>query len=321
MRILKRAGAIMLCFAALIAAAPFSVQAKAVTRSAIRVGSSSSPQHGPGMQSLGGAEIMLLQNQTDSQMMSYIITTNTGELIVVDGGLPEDAQHLSDIIKSKGGKVSAWLITHPHSDHVGAITKLINEGMNGISVEGVYYKYMDMDWYIRNEAYRSQMVADSAAAFAKLDPSVRHGEIKKGDVIEVGNAKIHVLNDPYQFTVNAINNSSVAYRIDINGKRILFLGDMGPEAGESLKNELPPEELRADYVQMAHHGQYGVNKDVYELIRPKVCMWNAPSWLWDNDNGAGKGSGTYLTLEVRAWMEELGVKSHYVIKDGDQTIK
>lgn len=320
MQILKRAAGLMLCLA-LIGAAPISAQAKPVTHSAVRVGSSSSAQFGPGMQSLGGAEIMLLQNQTDSQMMSYIVTTNTGELIVVDGGLPEDAQHLSDIIKSKGGRVSAWLITHPHSDHVGAITKLINEGLNGITVDGIYYKYMDMDWYVRNEAYRSQMVADSAAAFEKLDPAVRHGDIKKGDVIEVGNAKIHVLNDPYQFTVNAINNSSVAYRVDINGKRILFLGDMGPEAGESLKNEIPAEELQADYVQMAHHGQYGVNRDVYELIRPKVCMWNAPAWLWDNDNGAGKGSGTYLTLEVRAWMEELGVKSHYVIKDGDQIIK
>ena len=50
-------------------------------------------------------------------------------------------------------------------------------------------------------------------------------------------------------------------------------------------------------------------------------MWNSPEWLWDNDNGGGKGSGSYLTLKVREWMNELGVKKHYVMKDGDQIIK
>lgn len=319
MQILKRIGISAVCLAA-VGAMPFLSFAKPFTYSVTKVGDSS-PDVGPGKVSLGGAEIMLLNTQSDSQMMSYIITTNAGELIVVDGGLPEDAHYLANVIKSKGGRVSAWLITHPHSDHVGALTKLINEGMEGITVDGLYYKYQDMDWYIRNEAYRSQMVADSIEAFNKLNPSVRHGDIKKGDIIELGGAKIHILNNPYLFTVNAINNSSIAYRIDINGKRILFLGDMGPEAGESLKNDVPAKELKADYVQMAHHGQYGVNKDVYELISPRVCMWNAPAWLWDNDNGGGKGSGQYLTLEVRRWMEELGVKFHYVIKDGDQIIK
>ena len=44
-------------------------------------------------------------------------------------------------------------------------------------------------------------------------------------------------------------------------------------------------------------------------------MWNAPEWLYNNT------SGKYLTLEVRKWMKDIGVKSNYVIKDGDQFIK
>jgi putative metallo-beta-lactamase domain protein len=283
--------------------------------------SDSKANYGPGSQLLGGAEIMLVNGQTTSQMMSYVITAKTGEVIVVDGGLPEDADHLREIIKKKGNRVSAWFITHPHSDHVGAITKIINDGLGDMIIDGVYYNFLEDDWYIRNEAYRSQMVLDCKAAFEKLNPDTRHSQVKRGDVISIGDIKVNVLNGPYLFGVNSINNSSIAYRFDIAGTRVLFLGDMGPEAGEQLKNDVPAFELKSDIVQMAHHGQYGVNEDVYKIINPIVCMWNAPEWLWDNNNGSGKGSGTYLTLQVREWMDKIGVKKHYVMKDGDQIIK
>ena len=49
---------------------------------------------GPGAGRFGGDEMMMLSNQTDSQMMSYVITTRKGDLIVIDGGVPGDAPHL-----------------------------------------------------------------------------------------------------------------------------------------------------------------------------------------------------------------------------------
>ncbi|MBR2950719.1 MAG: hypothetical protein IKC46_12815 [Lachnospiraceae bacterium] len=73
-------------------------------------------------------------------------------------------------------------------------------------------------------------------------------------------------------------------------------------------------ELNADIVQMAHHGEGGAEKEVYEEIRPHICIWPTPSWLWDNNlNGQGIGSGPWSTLETRKWMQELGVETH--IKD------
>ena len=100
------------------------------------------------------------------------------------------------------------------------------------------------------------------------------------------------------------------------GRTVLFVGDLGVEAGEALLRELPPEDIRAEVVQMAHHGQQGVTKAFYEAVAPRVCLWPTPDWLWDNDSGAGKGSGPWKTLETRSWMEELGVREHIVSKDG-----
>lgn len=270
---------------------------------------------------LNGAEIHMLSSSTRSQMMSFVIKTKNGKLIVVDGGLPEDAPHLVETIKSFGTEVSAWILSHPHSDHGGAFAKIAENGFEGLQINAFYYNIREQAWYDKFESHRAGMVNTIRNAIAKLPAGVSH-MTNKGEVYYVDGIAIHVLNNPYWIESNSINNSSVVFRLDFdNGTRVLFLGDMGPQAGESLKAEVPASELKADIVQMAHHGQYGVNKDVYELIAPKVAMWNAPGWLWDNDGGSGYNTGNYKTLEVRAWMDEIGTKTNYVIKDGDQTIK
>ena len=45
---------------------------------------------------LGGAELMMLSNQTKGQMMSFLIETKNGNLIVIDGGRWEDGEHLME---------------------------------------------------------------------------------------------------------------------------------------------------------------------------------------------------------------------------------
>ena len=270
---------------------------------------------------LNGAEIHILNSATKSQMMSYVIKTKNGKLIVVDGGLPQDEPHLVETIKSYGGEVSAWILSHPHSDHGGAFTKLAENGFEGIKIDNFYYNIREQAWYDKYEKYRADMVNTIRNSIAKLPAGVSH-ITSKGEVYYVDGVAIHVLNDPYWIESNSINNSSVVFRLDFdNGTRVLFLGDMGPAAGERLKADVPATDLKADIVQMAHHGQYGVNKDVYEIIAPKAAMWNAPEWLWDNDGGSGYNTGNYKTLEVRSWMDEIGAKTNYVIKDGDQTVK
>ena len=84
---------------------------------------------------------------------------------------------------------------------------------------------------------------------------------------------------------------------------------------------VPPELIKADYVQMAHHGQNGVGREVYEAIMPSACFWCTPTWLWDNMGENGYDTGRFKTVIVRGWMSELGcVKHHYIMTNGTQTI-
>ena len=109
-------------------------------------------------------------------------------------------------------------------------------------------------------------------------------------------------------------------KFDTGKTTFLVLGDTGIKSSEKLL-KTQKEKLKSDIVQMAHHGQSGATKELYEQINPTICMWPTPEWLWNNDSGEGKGSGPWKTLETRLWMEELKVKKNYVEKDGDITIK
>ena len=142
-------------------------------------------------------------------------------------------------------------------------------------------------------------------------------ELKLGEVIEINGVRFEILGikNP-EITSNLLNNSSVVMHVTDASKSVLFTGDLGVAGGEKLLNSRYRGLLRADYVQMAHHGQHGVNEAFYQAVRPKYCLWPTPRWLWDNDKGEGKGSGDWDTLRVRAWMHKLNVRKHYVSADG-----
>lgn len=275
---------------------------------------------GPGAKIFGGGRLSLLADYDRRQMLSMVLEDKNGTVVVIDGGWDIDAVHLTEVLRAKGGHVSGWFITHPHSDHVGALIGILNNPDSQITIDHVYYSLADQSWYETVEYHRADFVSSLRAALNTLPPERLH-TVEKGQEMQLGEIRVQVLNNPYLLDVTSVNNSSVAYKFFLNGVSIMVLGDMGPEAGDLFLAEQTPEALKSDIVQMSHHGQYGVNRQVYAAINPEIALWPCPDWLWDNDGGSGVGSGDWKTLETRQWMEELGVKVNYCIKDGDQIIE
>ena len=93
----------------------------------------------------------------------------------------------------------------------------------------------------------------------------------------------------------------------------LQTGDMGVEGGRDAMKKLGSR-LEHDIVFLAHHGQNGVDKDFYAAVKPEAAVWPLPSWLWDNRVTNGTyGSGHYRTNYTKCWMQDLGVKTNYVL--------
>ena len=272
---------------------------------------------------LGGAELSMLKSQSKGQMMSFLLETKEGSLIVIDGGRWEDGDYLAEQIKEHGGRVSAWLLTHTHTDHVGALLKLLQNEADGagagIQIDNFYYNFADMDWYALHDQEELGTAYTITELLKAQAPEKLH-VVGKNDVISVDGVDITVMNDRYEPDADHVgdndgNDAGLAYRAVVNDMSILFLGDLGEASGELLLKDVGAAGLKSDMVQMAHHGQNGVGKDVYRAIDPSVCLWPTPQWLWDNDGGQFK------TPETKAWIQKLNVKKHYCTKDGDQTIR
>ena len=66
-------------------------------------------------------------------------------------------------------------------------------------------------------------------------------------------------------------------------------------------------DLRADGVQMAHHGQNGVDEAFYQAVKPTYAFWPTPLWLWVNSRSklVIPDSASYKTPETIEWTRKL----------------
>jgi beta-lactamase superfamily II metal-dependent hydrolase len=247
-------------------------------------------------------------------MNCYVLRTAGGKVIVLDGGNTGDAPYLRGFLGALGNHVHHWFISHPHSDHLDAVTAVIGDP-HPPKVELFHASFPERDWIARYEPGEEKSLESFTAAREKAGIPVREHTL--GEMLEADGIRFEILwiKNP-EITRNPVNNSSVLMRVSGGGKTILFTGDLGVEGGEKALNSRFRGKLHAEYVQMAHHGQNGVGEDFYREVKPSCCLWPTPDWLWDNDKGGGKGSGPWATLTVRGWMDSLGVKRQYVSKDG-----
>ena len=264
-------------------------------------------------------ELTQLSDHSTRQMMGYILKTKNNKIIVIDGGTIDDTENLVEQINKHGGKVDAWFLTHLHDDHLGAFSNIANDEQ--IQIEKIYCSFNEYSWYEENEPSRAEFSKQILEILKQDDIKDKVEEVSLNQDINIDDVKIEILGikNP-EITENAGNEQSMVVKFDTGKTTFLVLGDTGIKSSEKLLNT-QKEKLKSDIVQMAHHGQNGATKELYEQINPTICMWPTPEWLWNNDSGEGKGSGPWKTLETRLWMEELKVKKNYVEKDGDITIK
>ena len=243
--------------------------------------------------------------------MGYLLRTDEGNIIVIDGGGTASAPILQSYLKQLGGRVHTWIITHPHTDHMNALLEILND--KAIGIDRILHVALEDAWVLENEkvnydTYKRYVNVLEISNVPKIDV-VQGDRFMLGDGI---NLEVLGTGNP-DIAVNAINNSSMAFKISSKSKSVLFLGDLGELGGNALLNSKAIDILKSDYVQMAHHGQRGVSKEFYAAVNAKYALWPTPKWLWNNQlAGKAEGTGTWKTMEVRAWMNELNIQKNYV---------
>lgn len=224
--------------------------------------------------------------------MSYVIECDNGALLVIDGSMNGDAPVLLEYLKNlSGGEkpvVDAWFITHPHADHTFCFMEMARKYADQITVKKLIYHFADFHFndtiqpVVNKEIAELESLADRFEGLERVHPIT-------GDHFEFGSVKIDILFtwldlppvDGYDGRMD-INDSSLVFRLTVDGQKILFLGDTEVAANRVMIPRYG-KELKSDVVQVAHHGFVSSTEEFYRLIDPQILLWPASHdtlWYW-----------------------------------------
>ena len=170
------------------------------------------------------ATIQMLKSVTDTINTSFIIK-NGSSTIAFDGGFESEEEYLHKKVLEAGGVVDAWFLTHAHDDHIIAFYTMLDK-YNDIKVKKVYYNFPSDEYLEKYEPVLAGMKTVDMIGYL-TSACEKHGcEIiisQKGDKYDFDGFCVKVLYTPDEsITVNAINNTSTIFRVEIEESKKAF---------------------------------------------------------------------------------------------------
>lgn len=188
--------------------------------------------------------------------MGYLLRTENGHLIAVDGGHPEDAESFLELLEANAdGKptVDFWVITHPHGDHYGVLTEICCRPELAARVEITTLVYHFPEEF---RDARGNGISYAFPHFEKILAVTGAQAVIPGvdEILETDGMKLHFLYTPTDCSIlNNPNQLSLIFTAQGHGRRILFTGDAYHRNMQIVVWRYP-DSLKCDILQLPHHG-------------------------------------------------------------------
>ena len=226
---------------------------------------------------------------------AYSIITPEGDLYLIDGGFQgEDGQRIAQYIEEHGGKVKAWILTHPHVDHIGAFLDYMVS--NADKVEKVYYSPFTKEFFEEEEDPEIYEVLNNPNAilfyqFLEImeitNEEVEYIPMIVGDQLSIGDLQLECFASfsPDRHDVNA---NSLVFTISYDDFVLLLTSDMTELTLKDMEEELSKEALcwTADMIQIPHHGYMaGIGSDaLYLATKPEYALLDCTVQEFENNS-------------------------------------
>lgn len=192
------------------------------------------------------------------------LRTPHGHWILVDAGRAwpgGDAgrQTVVPYIGRRGGPLDLFVLSHPHTDHVGGAASVL-DALHPIT-------YVDAGFPGPAQAYRASLDA------AKRD-RVAWKRAHPDDQMEIDGVVLEFLAPDSTWTASLVdpNLASVVMLVRFGEIRMLFMGDAEqPEEAWLLAHER--DELRADLLKVGHHGSKTSSSEPFlDAVAPRLAL-------------------------------------------------
>lgn len=222
--------------------------------------------------------------------MLYTLRMRDNSLIIIDGGEIEQAtdeacdeymERLRELTQTENGekiRVSAYICTHNHNDHMDFFIKLLKREKDTLDVERVYFNFPS----------RTEICLDSPCTdllkqrLAKYAPNVKFAKLHTGQRYRFPDAWIEVLSTHEDILPCSIyssrgkrytgmNETTTVFRIVFDDRSAIFLGDVEEYNGEILRNLYGKDFLSCKYLQCAHH-MINDDRNIYSIIKAEKLL-------------------------------------------------
>ncbi|MDD1693872.1 MAG: lamin tail domain-containing protein [Methanoregula sp.] len=214
---------------------------------------------------------------TNGDLQAYFLDVGQGDssvilfkdkVILIDAGEVDQGDTVvSDLKKLGVTKIDLLVATHPHSDHIGGMQKVLSNfdvGKvldSGMPTTSSLYEHFLETIHKKKISY---LVAEQGQTI-DLDPSLR----------------ILVLSPPKERIGDDLNTNSIVLRISYGTVNLLYTGDATTAAEDAMEKTGYP--LDAQVLKVGHHGSSGASSAPFlGRVEPEVAVISVGK---DNDYG------------------------------------
>lgn len=193
-----------------------------------------------------------------------LLRTPQGRWVLLDAGPGWDGgdagqRTILPYLRRRGGSLEAFVLSHPHTDHVGGAASVLAE------LEPRMY------W---DAAFAGGSAAYIASLATAREEGIEWRRVHPGDVMTIDGVSISFLAPDSAWTVGLVdpNLASTVTMIRYGMVRFLLVGDAERAEEEWLLREYPTG-LQADVLKVGHHGSSTSSSDAFlAAVQPRAAV-------------------------------------------------
>ncbi len=214
--------------------------------------------------------------------MGYVIVTGNGKLIVVDGGLSNDAEEFLKLVKAQSDsevpEIELWVITHPHFDHYEALQTISKDpDMRGqLHLKKLVYWFPEE--FCDKQGNPNCLAKENADMQEICDlMGAEPYRPARGDTFSFDDVNMEMLYVPDDCSILNTSNGnanlcSLIFTVKGPEKAAIITGDAYIRSLQVTAWRYA-EKLKCDILQMPHHALCDAYcSDFYNYAEPKILL-------------------------------------------------
>ena len=201
----------------------------------------------------------------------YILTTIDNNIVIIDGGNSDNAERLKEIISKHDNLVTAWIITSPEEEKMGAFAEIIKENNSNIRINNILHNLS-----LADEDYDILNIEDNKIAKIKDDINSLLLSNYRDSLVEMGKRSVYQFDNFYitpleiaNWESSNIEDKRTILKIDNTFKNILLLNDINEE---NSNNFIENNKDMFDCEAVMFYGNESSELKIMQYVKPKIIF-------------------------------------------------